>query len=336
MILGNLVKISDMVIRKGVSLIDALKIFIFFMPYLLGFTIPLSLLLGTLLSIGRLISDNEIVAINVAGISLWRILKIFLILGVIFSLFLFILHDKFLPNFHYRYRSEMKNLYSANIAQALEPGMFLENFKNFILYVGDVKANKLKNIFIYQINQDRLTQVTFAKRGEFIIDQNKLKMKLEEGFRDQTNPKNQKELYRLNFEVFFMDLPIEERKNITLDKKPSDMSLKELKEKINYFRRLGISPKEFTQELHKRINFSFSPLTFIILGFGIASLVRHRERSINFGVACLCAGCYYLLLILGEVLVDTSTLPPSLGMWLPNILILSLGLYLLFRKRCIF
>ena len=46
MLLGNLMKISDMVIRKGVHIVDALKIFSFFLPYLLGFTIPLSFLLG--------------------------------------------------------------------------------------------------------------------------------------------------------------------------------------------------------------------------------------------------------------------------------------------------
>jgi lipopolysaccharide export LptBFGC system permease protein LptF len=96
---------------------------------------------------------------------------------------------------------------------------------------------------------------------------------------------------------------------------------------------LGISPKEFIQELHKRISFSFSPFTFIILGFSIATIVRHREKSINFGVAFLVAGCYYLLLILGESLVEMEALPPFLGMWLPNILIISLGLYLLFRKN---
>ena len=97
MVIGNLIKISDMVIRRGVSITDAVKIFCFFMPYLLGFTIPLSILLGVLLSLGRLVADNEIIAINVAGISLAHILKIFLIVGFIFSLFLIILNNNILP-----------------------------------------------------------------------------------------------------------------------------------------------------------------------------------------------------------------------------------------------
>ena len=117
MLLGNLIKLSDMVIRKGVNIVDAIKIFCLFVPYLLGFTIPLSLLMGILLSMGRLISDNELVAINVAGISIFRILAIFIIIAFILTLTLFILNDKVLPEFHYNYRWHVKNIYSKSSTQ---------------------------------------------------------------------------------------------------------------------------------------------------------------------------------------------------------------------------
>ncbi|MDP8290451.1 MAG: LptF/LptG family permease [Candidatus Susulua stagnicola] len=75
MLMGNLMKISDMIVRKGIGIIDAFKILSFFIPYLLGFTIPLAFLMGVLLVMGRLIADNEIIAIRVAGISLFKILE---------------------------------------------------------------------------------------------------------------------------------------------------------------------------------------------------------------------------------------------------------------------
>ncbi|RKY37099.1 MAG: hypothetical protein DRP72_03480 [Candidatus Omnitrophota bacterium] len=334
MVLGNLIKLSDMVIRKGVALNDAVMLFLFFIPYLLGFTIPLSLLLGILLSLGRLIADNEIVAMHVAGISLGRILRIFLILGIIFSMCLFILNDKILPNFHYRYYQRIKNLYRKNLSAIIEPGVFLENFGNYILYVGDVKGNKLKNIFIYQIENDNLKQITFAKKGEFISQGKILKLKLENGFRDEVNPKNRNELYRLNFKIFFMDIPIEEKSKTPIKKKPKDLTMKELKEKIPYLRSLKIFPKNLLIEFHKRISISLSPLIFVILGFGVATLVRHREKSINFGVTFLLAVSYYLLLILGETLAEANIVAPSLGMWIPNIIFLSLGIHLI--RKCTF
>ncbi|UCG34940.1 MAG: LptF/LptG family permease [Candidatus Omnitrophota bacterium] len=333
MLLGNLMKISDMVIRKGVHILDALKIFSFFLPYLLGFTIPLSFLLGILLAMGRLIADNEIVAIKVAGISTNKILNVFLLLGIVFSLFLFILNDRVIPGFHYRYRTQIKNIYAKNITAIIEPGVFLENFQNYILYVSEKEGSKLKNIFIYEIDEEKETsKVTFAKRGEFIVEGDTVKMKLEDGFRDETNPKNQKELYRLNFKIFFMEIPIQEKKRVRPDKKPSDMRLSELKDKIEKLKDKGVNPVELQGEFHKRISFSFSVITFILLGFGISLIVKHREKSINFGIAFLCAGIYYLLFVLGETLIEYRLIIPVLGMWLPNIIVASIGGYLLFRN----
>ncbi|UCC94439.1 MAG: LptF/LptG family permease [Candidatus Omnitrophota bacterium] len=333
MLLGNLMKISDMVIRKGINILDALRIFSFFLPYLLGFTLPLAFLLGVLLAMGRLVADNEIVAIRVAGISLLKILRIFLLLGVVFSLFLFILNDKIIPHFHYRYRSQIKNIYSKNITALIEPGIFLENFRDHILYVADKEGNKLKNIFIYEVDEkEGVTKVTFAKRGEFIAEQNTIKMKLEEGFRDEVNTEKRKEFYRLNFKIFFMDIPIEEKKQVSVEKKPSDMRLDELKDKIQHLKSMGINPIELIAEFHKRISFSLSIITFILLGFGASLVVRHREKSINFGIAFFTAGIYYLLFILGETLIEHRMITPSLGMWLPNIIIGSLGGYLFYRN----
>ncbi|MFH1504544.1 MAG: LptF/LptG family permease [Candidatus Omnitrophota bacterium] len=336
MLIGNLIKISDMVIRKGVNIIDALKIFSFFVPYLLGFTIPLAFLLGTLLVMGRLAADNEMIAIRVAGIPLTKILNIFLMIGIIFSLFLFILNDRVIPDFHYRYRNQVKNIYSKNVSALIEPGVFLENFENYILYVADKNENKLKNIFIYELDAKSSTsKITFAKQGEFVVEGDTLKVKLEDGFRDEAVSKKSTELYRLNFKVFFMDIPIQKKEKIEISKKPSDMRLKELMKKISQLKEQGIKPVELQGEFHKRISFSFSAIAFIILGFGVSLAVKHREKSINFGIAFLTAGIYYLMFIFGEALIEYRMIIPFLGMWLPNLIILLTGGYFIIKK-CVF
>jgi len=335
MLLGNLKKLSDLIIRKGINISDALKIFSMFMPYILGFTIPLATLMGVLLVMGRLIADNELIAINAAGISLARILTIFIIIGLILSLFLFILNDKVIPYFHYNYRSRLKNIYTKNINAIIEPGVYLENFKNTILYVDDIKENKLKNIYIYETNDKGLSRLTYAKYGAFVVDNNKLTMRLERGFRDEINPKGKKELYRLNFKVFFIELPLKDTQDKHVEKKASDMTFKELKERIRHFRALKIDPVGLKTELHKRASLSFSPITFIVLGFGISLVVRHREKSINFGIAISIAGLYYILLLMGEALTEHHYLTPLGGMWLPNITVASIGGFLILRNAYI-
>jgi lipopolysaccharide export LptBFGC system permease protein LptF len=150
-------------------------------------------------------------------------------------------------------------------------------------------------------------------------------MKLENGFRDENSSDDKKELFRLNFEIFFMDIPISDKKPVKVEKKAADMTIKELLAKIQYYKQMGVDPRELQAEFHKRVSFSFSMLTFTLLGFGVSLLVRHREKSINFGIAAFTALVYFLLFIPAETLIEYKVLNPFIGMWLPNIIIASIG-----------
>ncbi len=332
MALGNLIKITDVVIHKGVNIFDALKMFFLFVPFSLRFSIPLACLLGILLCMGRLITDNEFIAINVAGISFFKVLNIFLIVGIIFSLGLFILNDKVIPYLQYQYRSIAKGVYAKNIHTIIEPGVFLDYFQNYVLYISDRDEHNLKNVFIYETAEaEGKSKVTFARKGRFVIEKNVVKMELENGFRDEIKEQNQKEFYRLNFKKFFMEIPIEKKETTTVRQKPSDMSIKELIQKKRELASKGINAVELTMEIYQRINFSFSVITFILLGFGVSLAVKHREKSINFGIAFITTGLYYLISILGQGLVQQRIILPFVGMFLANFIIGLIGGLLIFR-----
>jgi len=70
---GNIMQVADLIINKGINFLQVLKIFFLLIPSLLTFTIPMAVLLGTLLAFGRLAGDSEIQAMLYSGISLWRI-----------------------------------------------------------------------------------------------------------------------------------------------------------------------------------------------------------------------------------------------------------------------
>ncbi len=339
MLMGNMVQITDLIIRKGVSFFDAAKIFLYHAPVLLQYIIPVSFLFGVLLVMGRLIADNELIAIRVAGISLFKILNIFLIIGAISSLLLFVLNDKVIPEYHYRYQAGKKTFIFKNVSALIEPGVFLDNFENYVLYISDkYDENKLKNVFIYELGDENnnSNRVTFAKRGEFIREGDILKIKLEEGFRDESSTSGgNQQLYRLNFKVFFMDLPIERKQEGHIRKKPSDMSVKELREKMAFVKNIGANspyePLELKKELHRRVSSSFSIMVFVILGFGISLIIKHREKSINLFIASVGTGIYYLLDFVGAVLIEHRITPVVLGVWMPNIIVALIGIIIIFK-----
>ncbi|MFH1655208.1 MAG: LptF/LptG family permease, partial [Candidatus Omnitrophota bacterium] len=97
MLLGNLVKMVNLVINKGVDIFLVFKSFVYFIPYLLAYTIPIACLAAVLLAFSRLSSDNEIIAIRTSGISIFKLILPLIIIGLIISLILVILNDQVIP-----------------------------------------------------------------------------------------------------------------------------------------------------------------------------------------------------------------------------------------------
>ncbi len=318
MMLGNLIKLSEMIAKKGIEPASAFRLFLYYIPYLLEFSLPLACLLGVLLTIGRASAENEVISLKTSGISLFKILSLFLTIGIIVSLFLIILQDRLIPQAHFASRRIIKKMATHNPLGFIEPGVFIDDFKDFILFTQDVEANTLKKVFIYEL-KDETSNLIYAEKGDFVIEKDILKIKLQEGFIE--GPQMQ---YRIHFKTHFMHLPIE-KKETSVAKKPSDMTIKELRKEIKAFQNKGIDPLPLKTELHKKISISLSSLIFILLGFGAASLVKHKEKSINFGICFLSALGYYLLSLLGESLVLKKILPVFLGIWLANLFFLTIG-----------
>jgi lipopolysaccharide export LptBFGC system permease protein LptF len=116
-----------------------------------------------------------------------------------------------------------------------------------------------------------------------------------------------------------------------LEKKPKDMTIQELEGEIDRLKKEGIDPTPLITEINKKISLAFSCFVFILLGCPLAIITRRREKSINFSIAFLIVGIYYLLLMGSEALSLQGYLDPKIAMWLPNIILGAIGTILTFR-----
>jgi len=334
MILGNLIKIAEMVINKGVDIISVSKLFVFMIPYLITYTLPIAALTATLLSLGRLSSDNEIIAIRASGINIFRLITPLLTVGVILSLVLVIFNDRVIPYAHFASRKTLMEVGVKNPTAALEPGVFINSFEKYVLFIYRIEENKLYNVRIYEPQEGRPTRTIVAKRGEFIAypEKSMIKLKLIDGTADEPDPENITNFYKLNFKTYFISLNLAQAQKVqTIDKKPKDMTIRELQEQIGRLKKEGIDPTPLITELHGKVSMAFSCLAFMLLGSSLAIITRRREKSINFGMVFIIVGIYYVLSIGAETLSLQGYLNPAVAMWLPNIILGTLGVILTYR-----
>lgn len=328
MLIGNLVKIADLVINKGVDIFSVSKLFILMIPFLLTYTLPISALTASLLSLGRLSSDNEIIAIKASGINIFRLILPQLIFGLVLSLMLVVFNDRVIPYAHFASRKTLMDVGIKNPTAALEPGVFINSFQKYILFIYRIEENKLFNVRIYEPQEGKPTRTIVAKRGEFIAlpEKKMIKLKLIDGTSDEPDPQEPTNFYKLNFKTYFMSLDLAQaQKKGDIEKKPKDMTIHELLKEIEKLKREGVDPTPLITEINTKISLAFSCFVFILLGSSLAIITRRKEKSINFGLAFLIAGLFYLLLIGSETLALQGYLNPTFAMWIPNIILGAIG-----------
>jgi lipopolysaccharide export system permease protein len=334
-LLGYLPQLADKVINKGISISTVSLVFLYNIPVLVGFTLPIAALAAVILTFGRLSSDNEIIAIRASGIPLTRVLLPLVVVGLILSLCLWVLNDRVIPNAYHAQRELLHETGAKNPTALLEAGTYIDDFEGYIIFIFRVEGDKLYNIRIFQPQPDgKPTRTIVAQEGEFtpIPGEQKIKLKLINGTSDEPDFKNTNNFYKLNFKTSFMTLDLAKGSG-KVDKKPKGMSLRELSTAIVTFRQQTINEIPLVTEYHRKISWAFSPLIFILLGFPIAVITHRRQKTANLLLAIVFAAPYYLLSIGCQALANQGLARPEFIMWLPN-LIGGVIVLLLNRKLC--
>ena len=334
-LVGNLVKLADSIINKGVELKYVGKLFLYYIPYLLSFTIPIGILTATLLAFGRLSSDNEITAMRAAGINLYKVSMPVITLGLLLGIFSIPLNDTIVPRAHYKARMLIKEIGLRHPAALLEAGTFIRGFKNYIIFIYDIKYGKKKvtfnNIRIYEPQKKGPTRTIVARRGELISvpDKNTIKLKLMNGTVEEPNPMNPKNLYKLNFKTYYLTLSMDDSTMQESGKKNKEMTFDELKRNARELKEKGVDPTPLIRRFHKRIAVSFASFAFVLIAIPLAMTARRSEKSIGLGLAIVLATIYWLLLAFGNVLITKSIFPVWLAMWFGNIVLITIGMIMM-------
>lgn len=334
LLIGNIIKLAELVITKSVSITYIFRLFIYLVPFLLTYTLPMSILSAVLLGFGRLACDNEITAMRASGISLYKIGFPVIVVALMFSLFSVYLNDAILPKMHYSYRKLIKEVAIRSPLAYIEPGMFIKKFKDYIIFIYDIDKNKLRNVRIYQPQPNGPTRTIVANRGEVLTypDKKIIQLKLIDGSSDKPNSKDAKSFFKLNFETYYITLNLSDVLNSDrIEKKPKEMSIFELKNEIKKLKNENVDIYPLLTEIHKKFALAFSGLIFVLVGLPLAIISRSAHKSSGFGISLAVIIIYYLLLAAGEAFSRRGNLPPFICIWFSDIFLLFVGVFLTFK-----
>ncbi len=335
-LMAEMLKITNMVINYRVGVFTVLLMFVYSTPYFLTFVIPMSIMMTVLLTFLRLSDDNEIVAIKTGGMSIYGLLPpvvLFCLIGCLLTLFMTVYG---MPWGRLSVKELTYRIVSSNLEIGLKDRTFNDSFKDVMLYVNKInpKNKELQDVFIEDKRTQNIVSTVVAPKGKLFSkpDKHIYNLLLYNGVIYQVDLKNRL-ANSIDFETYEVRLDIK-KAALTLgqgNKHRKEMGLAELRQYLNNSTRRDANYYNALMELHKKFSIPIAcfALGFLAVPLGIQS--RSAKRSFSLVLGLIFILIYYLLLSAGLVFGETGVYPPVIGMWVPNIVLGGLGLYLLVK-----
>jgi len=347
MTVGSMLKAVDLMSR-GISPMLIVRFFFQNIPYILSFSMPISILFSALLLFGRLSMDNEISAMKACGMSLWRLVSPLIVLSVLLTGICLYINCEVAPNAKYANKKLLHSVGVDEPLKLLEEGRFIKDFPNLMIYVGRKDGNQVKDVVAYETTDEgRIKRSVRAERGEIEADHiNKiLRVSLYDGNLESPDMEDPHDISKTTYTPFkYIKLdPIDFNELLKDDKmriKDSYMTIDQLIDRIRNVERdfpmLSTSDQarhrsDLTVEANRRISTALACFTFMLIGIPLGVKSHRKETSAGMVISLVIVFFYYLFIVLAKALADYPTMQPNLVLWLPMLGTQILGLILIRR-----
>lgn len=349
---GNAITdIAALVATGRLSLGVFLQLVGLLVPFVVSYAMPLGLLTGIMIALGRLSSNHEWTAMRAAGLSLYYLVApVFLLalLGVGVSL---VFNFQLNPLARTRYKEILGGVIRENPVNFLQPRTFIREFPGYVVYIGERKGTELRDFWLWELDeQKRVRQFGRAERArvEYRPEDATLILTLLDASGEQrlrSDPENFRELdnltlyfrewsFRLSLDALFG--------RSTARRKLSMLTLDQLVEEWNLQRSLAaevgaggltVERVRVQTQIQQHAAMAFSVFSLVLVAIPLALKAGRKETYTNFAMALGLALTFYFLMVLATWLEDHPEWRPDLLVWTPNLAFQGFGLWFLHRAN---
>lgn len=332
MVMSRIGRLTDFIINRGVELKDILLLILYSSPPFLTFTLSMAFLLSTIVVFGRLSAENEILALKANGINLkWLILPVG-IFGLFITCFGILNTHIFLPRSGELFKDTLINIVKKGISVDEREGVFNDTIPGVVIYIDkiDPKSKTLTGVFVSDERSSEIKQMISAHTGRILLDPATLNLNflLNDGNLHRWEVKEG--VYRnLTFKTYTYSMNLETivPTGVPLRKRPYEMNWEELKLKASQAK--GKEKYEWLLEIYKRFSIPLLSLAFVFLTIPLGIRRRHEGKFSGIAYSLLIFVMYYLLMALTEHIGEVIGLMPLITAFIPDIIVLLIGIYLI-------
>lgn len=331
---GTLFKIAQYITDYGASLQSVIKIFIFGLPSVFMWTFPMSMLLATLLTFGRLSGNSEITAMKSCGIGFSRIAMPAMFLGLVVSIGAIAFNEYVVPWANSAYRNVLYYEIQGNNGMKSQEHIILkdiegDNIQRLVyarLY--DAESQTLQGITIQDFGTDgKVKHVENAEYAEWSGDN----WTMHNGVIYDIAAEQGLSEHSVRFNTQVLPIKANPKQIVREQKKAEELTMRELKAQIDIMKTQYVDTKKLEAEMYQRITVPMASLIFALIGVPLGLQPNRNSSSVGFGLSVIIIFFYYALMTMGNALARSGAIEPLLAVWLPNIIGLIAGGFLIRR-----
>ena len=252
--------------NQGQSFLIFLKITSLAMPNLISIVAPVALLISTLHTLNRLSGDSELIVLSASGSTTWRVMKPYLLLGVLVMGFVVFSNAWLTPESMRILRDYTIKVRTDLISQVLQPGKFAAPEKGLTIHIAERAANgDLRGLMIHDERDESQHMTYLAEEGEIIKREGDQALLIMRNGHIQRQEDKSKTASIVIFDSYIFDLSQFGPKEGPRDYKPRERYLSELLNpdvKDPYYKS---NAGKFVSELHDRLSNPLYPILFVLI-----------------------------------------------------------------------
>lgn len=325
----QLLRLMELIIDKGVDILSVAEIFLYLLPSFFLVTIPMAVMLASIMTFNRLSSDNEIIALKSAGIGFSRVIRPAVVFALMASLLTLSMGIMAQPWSGGAFKSLSINILKQRASIGLEEGKFNGTFSNMIFYVESMPSfTELQGVFIYDLRNPQMPVTIVAKGG--VLKSNPasetIELQLLDGrlHRRSKNIENYQRMTFASYDLKFDFSSFEQNPGASLE----SPTYSEIKKQVEASNGEDVKALRLLSEFYKNFSFSLASFLFAIVGVPLGIISGRMGRLGGFAVGVGIITLYYLLNTLGDYLISIKMVPPVIAAGLPHLALLPFCIYL--------
>lgn len=321
--------------RISAPVSSVIELFSLTLPRALTVTVPMGVLVGILIGLSRMAADSEVTAMRACGVSVRTFLKTISIFGA--AAWLLALANMLIvaPQSEAALANLEKSVVPSQLIYEVQPRVFYDNFKNYVLYVEDVSTSSgtvvWKNVFLADISTPGAPKIIIAKQAVPTSQgATTVGLHLINGENHESNAQTPGQYSISTFQETDMSISLPPAAIAVHEELPlKQTSTRNLLKQANGFDKERARKSRI--EFHRRLALPTACLVLVLIGIPLGLSARKGGRGAGFVLTIVLVFIYYFISNFGVVLATNGRVPLVLGVWMANIIFAAVGLLLLWR-----